>query len=361
MSLPPQQPASYPSRRSLREARQRREKASAAESNEALQPAKSPAPAVEGTETPVPEATATPAAEAAEPTPAAAPTLAPDQPVTPPATPGLFLTPLPEFVLGGTQEAAATPSPTTPETAKPKRPTAKKLLAATFSLACVGSLAVTTTLPAFTSAFGDVAAAAAPAARSDQELQSSAVTNSQDALDAIGSVELGVDPGSYKQLTPEAGLVDPASLDSTEIRFAFDREYPLTDGFAYRTAPVEQFHDAQDIAAPGGTPVLAIGSGQVIEAGYATDGCGFSIKLQHNVSGETLTSRYCHMQVDSHDHKVGDKIEIGDFIGKVGNTGMSFGDHLHLALRRSGVPIDPLPYIQEQIDKAAKRAAAKRG
>ncbi|MGO2140704.1 MAG: M23 family metallopeptidase [Leucobacter sp.] len=319
MSLPPQQPTSYPSRRSLREARQRHEKATAAESNEALQPE------------------------------------------TQSATTGLFLTPLPEFVLGGTQEATATPSRTTPETAKRKRPTAKKLLAATFSLACVGSLAVTTTLPAFSSAFGDAAAAAAPAARSDQELQSSAVANSQDALDAIGSVELGVDPGSYKQLTPEAGLVDPASLDSTEIRFAFDREYPLTDGFAYRTAPVEQFHDAQDIAAPGGTPVLAIGSGRVIEAGYATDGCGFSIKLQHNVSGETLTSRYCHMQVDSHDHKVGDKIEIGDFIGKVGNTGMSFGDHLHLALRRSGVPIDPLPYIQEQIDKAAKRAAAKRG
>lgn len=268
---------------------------------------------------------------------------------------GLLLTPLPEFTLtSGTQSTQHDAAATTSKT-RPKRRTARRLAAATFSVACVGTLALTTALPAFSSAFGD---AATVAARTDQQLQSSDVVAGQDALDAIGSVELGVDPGSYKQITPEAGLIDPALLENTEIRNAFDREFPLTDGFAYRTAPVEQFHDAQDIAAPGGTPVLAIGSGEVIEAGYASDGCGFSAKLQHKVNDETLTSRYCHMQVDSHDLKVGDRVEIGDPIGRVGNTGMSFGDHLHLALRRSGVPIDPLPYIQEQIEKAAKRAAA---
>ena len=304
MTFPPQEPTAYPSRRSLREAQQRVEQ----------------------------EQQKQPLAE------------------------GLLLTPLPEFTLGGAQQSAAqdvAPS----STAQPPRRTARKLVAASFAIACVGTLAMSTTLPAFSQP-NDDPAQVTPAARGAQELQSSEVAHTQDALDAIGSVELGVDPGSYKQLTPEASLVDPATLDSTEIRHAFDRDYPLTDGFAYRTAPVEQFHDAQDIAAPGGTPVLAIGSGEVIEAGYATDGCGFSIKLQHNVGGETLTSRYCHMQVDSHDHKVGDSIKIGDFIGRVGNTGMSFGDHLHLALRRSGVPIDPLPYIDEQISKAAARAAA---
>lgn len=336
MSYPPQEPTAYPSRRSLREARERDEQVSSDTA--------SPTPTAPHAQPVISQpAAATEPAQLAQPVPLA-----------PSPLEGLFLTPLPEFELGG---SAKQEQRTTPDPEPARRPRAKRLVAATFSLACVGSLAVTTTLPAFSHAFGSPATAAA---RADQQLQSSEVTVTQDALDAIGSVELGVDPGSYKQITAEAGLVDPASLESTDIRFAFDREFPLTDGFAYRTAPVEQFHDAQDIAAPGGTPVLAIGSGEVIEAGYATDGCGFSIKLQHNVSGETLTSRYCHMQVDSHDHQVGDKIEIGDFIGKVGNTGMSFGDHLHLALRRSGVPIDPLPYIQEQVDKAAKRAAAKR-
>lgn len=305
MPVPPQEPSAYPSRRSLREAQQH-----AAE--ESSQPA---------------------------------------------AAQGLLFTPLPEFKLGGTQDAHDDATQTASQPPRPKRRTAKKLAAATFSLACVGTLALSTGLPPFSTAFGDTGSVAS---RSAQQLQSSEVAQSQDALGAIGSVELGIDPGSYKQITPEAGLVDPATLENTEIRNAFDREFPLTDGFAYRTAPVEQFHDAQDIAAPGGTPVSAIGSGVVIEAGYASDGCGFSIKLQHKVNEETLTSRYCHMQVDSHDRKVGDQIEIGDQIGRVGNTGMSFGDHLHLALRRSGVPIDPLPYIQEQIEKAAKRAAAKK-
>lgn len=343
MPLSPQEPTAYPSRRSLREARL---KVEARESADAR---------------PVVDHAQTDAAQAQPHAPQAEPSEPQEQPTEPklghPVDPhaNIFFTKLPEYQVRGPESSDAASHPTPP--ARPARRRVRKLAAATFSLACVGTLAVTTTLPAFSSAFGDPNASAA---RAEQQLQSPDTVVTQDALGAIGSVELGVDPGSYKQITPEAGLVDPATLENTEIRNAFDRDYPLTDGFAYRTAPVEQFHDAQDIAAPGGTPVSAIGSGVVIEAGYANDGCGFSIKLQHKVSEETLTSRYCHMQVDSHDRKVGDKIEIGDFIGRVGNTGMSFGDHLHLALRRSGVPIDPLPYIQEQIDKSAKRAAAKK-
>ena len=302
MSLPPQEPTAFPSRRSLREAQYAQER----------------------------------------------------QAETPDPLTGLLLTPLPEFIPGSAADSTSQHPSTQASPQNAPRRSAKKLVAATFSLACVTTLAMSTTLPAFSSGLDSDETAAARAA---QELHSSQATGTHDALDAIGSVELGVDPGSYKQITPEAGLVEPASLDNTDIRMPFDRDYPLTDGFAYRTAPVEQFHDAQDIAAPGGTPVLAIGSGVVIEAGYVSDGCGFSIKLQHKVSDETLTSRYCHMQVDSHDHKVGDTVESGDFIGRVGNTGMSFGDHLHLALRRSGVPIDPLPYIADQMEKAAKRAA----
>ncbi|WP_461639520.1 M23 family metallopeptidase [Leucobacter sp. BZR 635] len=423
MSVPPQEPSGYPSRRSLREAQQRADalqqasaeqdeqapvqhaeaqqvperraqarqarrtqaqaqraetqqaQKAAQQARKAQQAQQAPPRRADATQEPAEQAPAeltsaqqaqapaqqapAPAQQAQAPAqqapaPSAAASTQQPQPLT---AEGLLLTPLPEFTLHTAAPTDITAAPASPARPRSTRRTVKRIAAATFSLACVGTLAVTTTLPAFSSAFGDTDGVAARAA---QHLQSSAVTQTQDALGAIGSVELGVDPGSYKQITPEAGLVDPATLENTEIRYSFDREFPLTDGFAYRTAPVEQFHDAQDIAAPGGTPVLAIGSGVVIEAGYANDGCGFSIKLQHKVSEETLTSRYCHMQVDSHDRKVGDKVEIGDFVGRVGNTGMSFGDHLHLALRRSGVPIDPLPYIDEQIEKAAKRAAASK-
>lgn len=146
----------------------------------------------------------------------------------------------------------------------------------------------------------------------------------------------------------EPGLFDASTLSKSDVRYPFDAEVPLTDPFGYRTAPVEQFHDGQDFAAPGGTSIRAIASGVVTEAGFASDGCGFGVKLQHNVDGQTLTSRYCHMEENSHNYAVGDKVSIGDEAGRVGNTGMSFGAHLHLALRLNGEPIDPVPFLKEK-------------
>ncbi|RGE18050.1 M23 family metallopeptidase [Leucobacter sp. wl10] len=136
---------------------------------------------------------------------------------------------------------------------------------------------------------------------------------------------------------------DPSVL----VNYPFDTTVTLTDGFAYRTAPVEQFHDAQDFAAAPGTPIRAIADGTVLEAGWASDGCGFSLKLGHEIDGADVTSRYCHMQADSHSLAVGDTVRMGDQVGAVGNTGMSFGPHLHLALRVDDKPADPMPFIAE--------------
>lgn len=167
------------------------------------------------------------------------------------------------------------------------------------------------------------------------------------ALDGIGVVEVQEIP---LRSSNEPGTVDPAALKDSKVRYPFDQEVVLTDGFGYRTAPVEQFHDAQDMAAPHGTPIRAIAGGVVIEAGFANDGCGFGLKLQHLVDGQTLTSRYCHMESNSHSYQIGDTINIGDLAGRVGNTGLSFGPHLHLALRLNGDPIDPMPYFAEKIE-----------
>ncbi|MFC5338159.1 M23 family metallopeptidase [Leucobacter denitrificans] len=247
-----------------------------------------------------------------------------------------YLTPRPDYT-PGTPDAERTPTQWF-----------KKPFISASAVACIGLLAVSTTLPAISIA--DVGGT--PASAAEQHLLSADAVGGAGVLDAIGTTDVGLDLSGLTALSTEAGLLDPAMLEPTEFRLPFDKDWPLTDGFAYRTAPVEQFHDAQDFAAADGTPVKSIGSGVVIEAGYATDGCGFSLKVQHLIAnGSTLTSRYCHMQSDSHSYAIGDEIVIGDEVGRVGNTGLSFGSHLHLALKLNGTPIDPLPYLHERIAK----------
>ena len=129
------------------------------------------------------------------------------------------------------------------------------------------------------------------------------------------------------------------------VNYPFATPVALTDTFGYRTAPVAQFHDAQDFAAAAGTQILVIADGIVREAGNATDGCGFALTVEHEIDGQRVTSRYCHMQSDSHTWKVGDSVEMGDPAGKVGATGLAFGAHLHFALRVNDKPVDPMPFL----------------
>lgn len=224
------------------------------------------------------------------------------------------------------------------------------MLAAAFAFLSVGGLAAGVIVP-FAPTAGEAADESAIVAA--QSLTGSLAP--EEAFDAFGGGEVAdllatpvgttTGPDPETGLWPETGLIDPALLENSAVRYPFDRAMPLTDGFGPRTVPVTGFHDAQDIAAPEGSQVKVIADGIVLEAGWASDGCGFSLKVQHKVDDETLTSRYCHMQSDSHGYAKGDTVRIGDVAGRVGNTGMSFGAHLHLALRLEGEPIDPLPYI----------------
>lgn len=218
----------------------------------------------------------------------------------------------------------------------------RKLLVVTSATMAAGALAISSITPALDIPGNEPTAAGAVTTNQLLSLDGIPFESADATFDAINTVEATSAPLSAPN---EQGLIDPNSLENSKVRYPFDQEIRLTDPFGYRTAPVEQFHDAQDMAAPHGTPIRAIASGVVLEAGFANDGCGFSLKLQHLVDDQTLTSRYCHMANNSHSYQVGDTIKIGDLAGQVGNTGMSFGPHLHLALRLNGEAIDPMPYL----------------
>lgn len=100
-------------------------------------------------------------------------------------------------------------------------------------------------------------------------------------------------------------------------------------------------HQGYDMAQGCGATVFAAGPGRVITAG-SYQGYGNTIRIDH---GDDVVTLYGHMQWESLRVSVGDDITAGTPIGAEGNTGKSFGCHLHFEVRRSGNPIPPEPFM----------------
>lgn len=216
--------------------------------------------------------------------------------------------------------------------------TARKAIIASSALFSVGGLLALAAFPANLTMRNEDASAASV---QSQNLVSDIAEPGMRTLEVIG--EVGVE--ALPALTIGAsGRFDSRLLTNTKLRYPFDREVRLTDGFGYRSAPVAGFHNAQDLDPGEGTPINIVGDGIVLKAQF-NDWCGFGLEVQHKVDGEDVTTLYCHMQSGSHSYEVGDMVKAGDIAGRVGNTGQSFGAHLHLVLRVNGEPVDPLPFI----------------
>ncbi|MDR2467684.1 MAG: M23 family metallopeptidase [Spirochaetaceae bacterium] len=121
--------------------------------------------------------------------------------------------------------------------------------------------------------------------------------------------------------------------------------YRLTSPFGMRVSPISgrlRMHGGLDLAAPVGTPVFAAREGTVIETGFDSVYGRFVI-ISH-ASG--WTSLYGHLS--SIDTKANVLVRTGTVIGKVGNTGLSTGPHLHFELRENGRPQDPRRLLQQR-------------
>jgi murein DD-endopeptidase MepM/ murein hydrolase activator NlpD len=97
-------------------------------------------------------------------------------------------------------------------------------------------------------------------------------------------------------------------------------------------------HRGVDVAAPEGTPVLAMKSGRVEFAGNR-GGYGLTVVLEHG-STRTLYAHLSRIDVGA-----GQRVRGGDVIGAVGRTGNATGPHLHFEVVRWGRPEDPVPLL----------------
>ncbi|MCX8028523.1 MAG: M23 family metallopeptidase [Brevinematales bacterium] len=117
----------------------------------------------------------------------------------------------------------------------------------------------------------------------------------------------------------------------------------FTSGFGYRKHPVlgvVRFHSGLDISASYGSPVKASMSGVVEKTGYDEDGYGYYIVIRHQNNMKTLYGHLSKIFVNS-----GQKVNRGQIIGRVGDTGMTTGPHLHFEVIKNGRRINPKKFI----------------
>ncbi|SDR75106.1 Peptidase family M23 [Halopseudomonas xinjiangensis] len=145
--------------------------------------------------------------------------------------------------------------------------------------------------------------------------------------------ELEEQIAAYRQFSPR----QPSNL-------LFDRPVDgrLSSAFGLRrffNGEERNPHSGLDFAVPTGTPIKAPAAGQVILVGdYFFN--GKTVFVDH---GQGLISMFCHLS--DIDVKVGDEINRGGVVGKVGATGRATGPHLHWNVSLNDARVDPAIFI----------------
>lgn len=167
------------------------------------------------------------------------------------------------------------------------------------------------------------------------------------------------------QLTEANDLADPPQLKAGQRLVIPEREIVLartnvssrggarsleatskpaeSGGFIWpATGPITTYfynpgHRGIDIAADHGTPIYASDGGVVITAVKVNYDYGWHLIIDH---GNGYQSLYSHLSAFYVDHQ--EKVTRGQKIGAIGNTGLSFGPHLHFEIHHNGTKVNPL-------------------
>ena len=125
-------------------------------------------------------------------------------------------------------------------------------------------------------------------------------------------------------------LRSPVKYSRISSHYNLNRYHPILK----RRRP----HFGTDYAAPYGTPILAVGSGVVLEA-TRRGGNGKFVKIKHD---ETFQTQYLHMQKFAEGIRPGANVKQGDVIGYVGSTGLATGPHVCFRFWQNGKQVNHL-------------------
>lgn len=143
--------------------------------------------------------------------------------------------------------------------------------------------------------------------------------------------------GQFQLISPDGPPPSPPFGSTGTLRRPVGG--PITSPYGMRVHPitgVRKLHDGTDFGVPCGTPVHAAASGVVVTRSFNA-AYGKRIVLEH--AGGVTTS-YNHLSSQS--ASVGDRIKVGQVVGRVGATGLATGCHLHFMVTNSGRTINPM-------------------
>lgn len=149
----------------------------------------------------------------------------------------------------------------------------------------------------------------------------------------------GLAADSPRRITSSRSL---GSAVSIARGFIWPARGPITSGFGFRRHPIfgtREMHTGIDIGAALGSPVFSARTGRVTYAGWE-EGYGRVVVIDH---GGGLTTSYSHLSTIA--VRIGQVVQHGEAIGRVGSTGYSTGPHLLFEIRVNGRPLDPLKYL----------------
>ncbi|WP_157075374.1 SH3 domain-containing protein, partial [Nesterenkonia jeotgali] len=147
-----------------------------------------------------------------------------------------------------------------------------------------------------------------------------------------------------------------ATRNATQFRFPLaQRSYSYTSPYGPRCMPApgaSTWHLGQDLGAADGSPIYSVAEGTVVRTFNGNRYNAGYVVVRHLVGGKTFHSAYYHMW-DANSHvRVGQSVQAGQTIARIGNSGPSTGPHLHLEIWEgawiNGTSHDPTTWLAQR-------------
>ncbi|MCA1057471.1 M23 family metallopeptidase [Rossellomorea aquimaris] len=166
---------------------------------------------------------------------------------------------------------------------------------------------------------------------------------------------------SFILLIAVVGMASPINKASAASSFIYPLNGTITTNFGPDVLNNEErYHYGIDIDGNIGDAVKSSASGTVVRSDYSSS-YGNVIIVRHSINNQTYETLYAHL--NSRNVSNGSTVNQGQVIGAVGNTGYSFGSHLHFELHKGtwninkSNAVDPLEYLGKDLVPATDNYA----